>query len=327
MKYIVRSAAIGIAICAMISGVSWANIAAPDTSAQHDATQVEDIVVSARRSGLPMWTVRRGDEGVLILAGLIREAPRDFSWQSQALEQAVGRVDRVLLPQEGRASAGDVLRLIWRSRSIVQLPQGTTVYDYMPFEDAARLEALKADDRNDNWRRTSLLLNAMDLIQTTVGARQSRDPEVVRTAERAARRARITTHHIGVVRGSELIDTLISAPPQTHMQCLEAAMQVAEYGPTAVADRATAWAALDVPAVMASPVDLAMDVCWPWGDPEVRPRARQEWVNAIGTAIADDGVTLAIAPVRTLGEPGGVLDQLVAAGFEIDGPAWSHTPQ
>lgn len=294
----------------------------PENLTEDAPSQVEEIVVVARRAGLPIWTVRRGDEGVLILAGMIREVPKDFEWRTQALEDAVTRSDRVLFAQEGRASPADIFRIIWRSRTIAILPDDTRAADYLSVEDMARLTALMAGQRNDNWQRTSFLLTAIELIKDKGGEKDAKSPRIERAVERAARRAGVKTHHIGVVRGNELVETLISAPPQTHIPCLDAAMSVAEYGPTAVSDRAAAWSRLDVKGVLASPVDLAMDVCWPWGDPEVRPRARAEWVNAISTAIADEGVTLAVAPVRTLGEAGGVLDMLVAAGFEIDGPDW-----
>ncbi len=294
----------------------------PENLTEDAPSQVEEIVVVARRAGLPIWTVRRGDEGVLILAGMIREVPKDFEWRAQALEDAVTRSDRVLFAQEGRASPADIFRILWRSRTIAILPDDTRAADYLSVEDMARLTALMAGQRNDNWQRTSFLLTAIELIKDKGGEKDAKSPRIERAVERAARRAGVKTHHIGVVRGNELVETLISAPPQTHIPCLDAAMSVAEYGPTAVSDRAAAWSRLDVKGVLASPVDLAMDVCWPWGDPEVRPRARAEWVNAISTAIADEGVTLAVAPVRTLGEAGGVLDMLVAAGFEIDGPEW-----
>ena len=269
-----------------------------------------------------MWTVRKGDDGVLILVGMIREVPRGFEWRAEALEGAVARVDRVLFPQEGRASPADILRILWRARTIVMLPDGGTLERVVPGEDYQRLLPLMASEKNENWKRTRPLMVAMDLVREQAGEDGSRDPRVERVAERAARRADIKTHHIGVVRGNELVESLISSPPETQLPCLRAAMGAAEYGAGAMQDRAEAWRALDVKAVLASPFDAVMDECWPWGDPAVRVRMRTEWVNAISTAIADDGVTLAVAPIRTLGEADGVLDQLVAAGYEIDGPDW-----
>ena len=287
-----------------------------------DAVAVEEIVVSARRAGLPLWTVRRGDEGVLILAGSIREVPRGFRWREEALGQAVQRVDRVLLSQNMRASPADVLRILWRARTIVMLPDNGTLEQVLSAQDYARLLPLMAGEKDENWKRVRPLMVAMDLVQDQAGERQSREPGIERAARRMARRANVQVHQVGVVRGEELVETLISSPPSTQVDCLRAAMGAAEYGPTAMADRAQAWGQLDVKAVLASPLDAAMDECWPWGDPAVRGRLRQEWVAAISRAINDHGVTLAIAPVRTLGEVNGVLDQLVAAGFEIDGPEW-----
>ena len=85
---------------------------------QSEATRVDEVVVTARRADAPMWTVRRDGEGVMILVGAIEEAPRDFEWRAQALEEAAARSDRILFPQRGRASPADVLRLMWRIRTI-----------------------------------------------------------------------------------------------------------------------------------------------------------------------------------------------------------------
>lgn len=311
-----------ILVCGLFGSVSAQDFTTDQSGDESASVQVEEIVVTASRAGLPMWTVRKGDDGVLILVGMIREVPRGFEWRAAALEGAVGRVDRVLFPQEGRASPADILRILWRARTIVMLPDGATLDRVVPEEDYQRLLPLMASEKNDSWKRNRPLMVAMDLVREQAGEDAARDPRVERVAERAARRADIKTHYIGVVRGNELVESLITSPPESQLPCLRAAIGAAQYGRGAMADRAEAWRNLDVKAILASPFDAVMDECWPWGDPAVRLRMRTEWVNAISTAIADEGVTLAIAPVRTLGETDGVLDQLVAAGFEIDGPAW-----
>ena len=40
------------------------------------------------------------------------------------------------------------------------------------------------------------------------------------------------------------------------------------------------------------------------------------------TALGEPGVTMAVAQLRVLAEPDGVLDTLQAQGYEIEGPAW-----
>ena len=324
-----KQAPLGLIALAAMLFVAPAGFANPLPSMQvqssavdEASTEVDEIVVVARRAGLPIWTVRRGDEGVLILAGMIREVPQDFEWQGAALESAVGRVDRVLFPQEGRASPADIIRILWRARTITMLPDNGTIDQFLSPQNYRRLETLMTYKGNDRWKTLRPLMSAIDLANDGAGARSERNARVERTAERAARRARVQTFRIGVVRGNELVESLISSPPETQVPCLLAAMSAAEYGPTAMSDRAEAWRNLDVKGVLANPFDRVTDECWPWGDPSVRVRMRGEWVNAISTAVADQGVTLAIVPVRTLGETDGVLDQLVAAGFEIDGPDW-----
>ena len=49
---------------------------------------------------------------------------------------------------------------------------------------------------------------------------------------------------------------------------------------------------------------------------------RTLWAQATTRALTQAGVTLAVAPLRILAEPGGVLDQLEAQGLDPRGPEW-----
>lgn len=120
---------------------------APVADPQEEATTLDDIVVLARRSGAPMWTVTRGDS-TLILVGAIGRIPRDVTWRPDDLEAAAARSDLILTPQVGQASVSDILRVIWRARTIGQMPRGTTTATYLSPADQARLETIMAGERN-----------------------------------------------------------------------------------------------------------------------------------------------------------------------------------
>ena len=286
------------------------------------AAQLDDIVVQARRSGAPMWTVTRGDS-TLILVGAITGIPRDLAWRPEELEAAAARSDQILSPQEGRASITDLLRVVWRARTIGLMPQGQTTADYLTPEYQARIDAIMAGDRNQDWRTKSLLFVGFDLMQDKAGYRQGRSgDDAMDVIRRAARRARVSVRPVGTVRGDELIDSLITAPQTAHVPCVEAAIATAEQGPDAARERAEDWRALRVADVVASPIDRALNQCWPWGDPEIAPQLRQQWAAAIETAMISPGVTMGVAPIRLLAEEGGVLDGLVARGFDVVGPEW-----
>lgn len=320
-----RKFAIVLSALMLWAGVGSPGLAAAQT-AEQQVSELDEVIVLARRSGAPMWTVTRGDS-TLILVGAITGIPRDLRWRPDDLEAAAARSDLILMPQQGRASVADLFRVIWRARTIGLMPQGQTTADYLTPEYQARLEAIMAGERNQDWRTRSLLFVGFDLMQDKAGytGRRGGD-DAMDVIRRAARRARVDARPVGTVRGDELIDSLITAPQTAHVPCVEAAIAAAELGPDAARERAEDWRALRVSDVVASPIDRALNECWPWGDPEIAPQLRQQWAAAIETAMISPGVTMGVAPIRLLADEGGVLDGLKARGFEVVGPEWRAEP-
>lgn len=314
------------ALFALLAGICLVAAAPGPGRAQtpdaREADTVEEVVVLARRSGAPMWTVTRSDS-TLILVGAITGIPRDLEWRPDDLEAAAARSQLILTPQVGQASFSDVLRVIWRIRTISRMPRGQTTTDHLTPEWQARLDAVMAGERNQGWREKSLLLLGFDLMQDKAGYTGRRGGEdAMDVIRRAARRARIESRPVGTVRGDELIASLIDAPQSAHVPCVEAAIAAAEQGPDAARARAEDWRARRVADVVASPIDRALNQCWPWGDPEIAPQLHQQWAAAIETALITPGVTMGVAPIRLLAESDGVLDGLEARGFEVEGPEW-----
>lgn len=294
----------------------------PARAAVQEADRVDDVVVVARRAGAPMWTVTRGDSTV-ILVGSISGVPRDFAWRPDALQAATARSQRILYPTEGRASFSDVLRLLWRIRTIANLPEGRTTADYLAPEVQARLEVLMAGE-DDGWRTQSLVGLSFDLLEKA--GRERRGSGAGDVVRRAAREARIPGDPVGLVRGDELVEGLISDPPAQYLPCVVAAVAAAEAGPDGAVERLEAWRSLRVAEVLATPLDQALNLCWPTGDPEIAPALRDQWRAATRTALAQPGVTMGVASLRILAEAGGVLDQLEAEGLDVVGPDWKDQP-
>lgn len=308
---------------AALAGAPISTASMAQTPEPEAASTLDDVIVIARRAGAPMWTVERGDS-VVILIGSIEGVPRDYAWRPEALEAATRESRRILYPMEARASPADILRMLWRIRTIARLPNGTTIADHVPPELLVRLERLKADERSDSWRTESLIGLSFDLLRDAGRERRGRGaPTVVRDAARAAR---IPGEPVGVVRGDELIDNLITLPPSTYLGCVEVATTAAEAGPAGAAARLDAWSGLRVPEVLANPLDQALGLCWPSGDPDIAPVVRTRWAEATNAALDQPGVTLGVAPLRILAEPGGVLDQLEAQGLDPRGPEWKPAP-
>jgi len=285
---------------------------------------VEEVIVVARRAGAPMWTVEQGGSTV-ILVGAINGVPRNYAWRPDALEAATARSQRILYPTQAQASFSDILRLLWRIRTIARLPTGQTTADVLPADLQTRLERVMASERNEEWRTQSLVILGFDLLEKAGLDRRGRG--ATDAVRRAAREARVDGKPVGSVRGDELVESLISAPPATYVRCIAAAVEAAEAGPQGAADRLDAWRSLQVPDVLANPMDEAVNLCWPSGDPDIAPQLRLQWAEATRLALVEPGVTLGVAPLRILAEPGGVLDQLEEGGLDVVGPAWKSGSQ
>lgn len=314
MKFVVRVSLL-VALAAVMAGPPVLAQTPPD-----DETALEDVVVTARRSGAPMWEVTRGGSTVL-LVGQIMAVPKATPWRPERLEAATLRADRVLSGMRVQASFSDVARLLWRSRTLTRLPDGKTSADYLSPEWQARLDALETQYRQD-YGRSSFLVSSGDLLRDRLRFTRDTTEDAGDIVQRAARRAKISVKAVDAGRGDELVENLLTAPPENLVPCMEAAIVATEAGPESLVQRGLDWTQFRVPQVLASPLQKALGVCWPWGDPSIGPRLKAEWVSAVNSGLTEPGVTMAVAPLNVLAEPGGVLDLLEAQGLVIEGPVW-----
>jgi hypothetical protein len=305
------------AICAgLLASVILSNAAsAQQVEPVASTDEIEDIVVTARRIEGPMWEVRRGDS-VLILVGSIDGLPKTMEWRTEALTAAVERADRVLFPVEGRGSLADVGRLIWRFRTLTRLSNGRTSADYLSPELEARVEQVTGEGPT----RDSMLILSGNLME--IGGYGSGARPVSSIVRKATRANRTPAEPVGTLRGDELVERVLTTPPENYLGCIEAATAAAEAGPEAGAQRAEAWRLRRVPALLASPLEKAATACSYWSVMAQADDLRRIWNTAVEKALAEPGVTVAIAPLRLLAEPEGVLDRLDADGLEPLGPEW-----
>src|SRR3954468_5235639 len=127
---------------------AWAAAAtlAP-AAAQPPAVQAhaDDIVVTARRSGVPMWTVR-SETTTLVLVGSIRGVSKTTKWDPAALTEALRKADRVVFPEMHAFTASPFSLLGWVAKwnAMGSLPKGQSLGDFASAQDMRRLEALAA---------------------------------------------------------------------------------------------------------------------------------------------------------------------------------------
>ncbi len=288
--------------------------------AQTAADDADTIVVEAQRSGAPMWEVTRGDSTVL-LVGAIAEIPTATPWRPAGLERAARRADSIILETKVGFSVGAMFKVMFNMGKLLNLPKGKTSADYLSSDQQRRLDALE-QATGKSFDRRSFLIAAHQLLRGQLKYSEDAKSDVSDIVRDAADKARIPIRPVGRLKGSELLDELFKAPPATHVPCLDKAMAAVEAGQPIVLERGLAWTRFDIPAVMNSPLEVALGSCWPWTDVRFGPELRGQWIAQIGEALNRKGVTLAVVPLNVLAEQGGVLDRLKAQGEDVSGPQW-----
>lgn len=300
--------------------VLFAQPAVAQDPAPSENAPENSIVVTAQRSGAPMWTIDT-PTGTVILVGEIRAIPKTTPWEPARLEEATRASDRVILGAKPKVSPGDVLRLIFSGSKFTKLPDKSQASDYLAPEEWARLEALGTAHKED-YARQSFLLTSFQMLRKELRFNRDTADEPSDVVRKAASKARVPTTRAATLRGEDIIDNLADAEPAAHIPCLNAAMDALEAGPETVEKRATDWRRYRIPEVMANPLESALGQCWPWADDTLGSELRTIWVDSIAEAAGAKGTTLAVVPLRVLAESGGVLDQLALRGFDISGPEW-----
>ena len=295
-------------------------VATPLAAQDEPASTENAIVVTAQRSGAPMWTIDT-PSGTIILVGEIRAIPKTTPWQPERLEDATAKADRVILGARPKVSPGDVLRLMFSGGKFTKLPDKTVASEYLSPEQWARLQAL-GTAHGEDYARSSFLLTAFQMLRKELRFNRDTARDASDVVKDAAEKAKVPITRAATLRGEDIIDNLADAPPTAHIPCLAAAMGAVEAGPDIVEQRGADWRRYDIPAVMANPLEGALGQCWPWADETLGSELRTIWVERIAEASAAKGTTLAVVPLRVLAEPQGVLDQLALRGFDIAGPAW-----
>ena len=289
-------------------------------TAQDPAPTESSIVVTAQRSGAPMWTIDT-PKGTIILVGEIRAIPKTTPWQPDRLKDATAQASRVILGARPKISPGDVFRIMFSGGKFTKLPDDSVASDYLDAAQWTRLEKLGTAQAED-YSRQSFLITSFQLLRKELRFNRDTADDASDVVKDAAEKANVPITRAATLRGEDIIDNLAEAPPAAHIPCLAAAMDAVEVGPDIVEQRGADWRRYDIPAVMANPLETALGRCWPWADETLGNELRTIWVDQIAEASSAKGVTLAVVPLRVLAESGGVLDQLAQRGFDISGPEW-----
>jgi uncharacterized protein YbaP (TraB family) len=312
-----RAAALGLVASACAAAGGSQAFAQQPTTAQ----AADEIVVTARRTGIPVWRVT-GPKTTVVLIGAIDGVSKDTRWDPGALTETLRKADRVMYPSAvglTLSSPFQVFGLLMKARKMATLPKGQSLADLVPPQQFQRLVALKNRGiLKAGFERKHPLAVAEDLRDHAKGKR-GYGPGAVQFVEKAVRKHKIKTVPIRTLNAKPILNDFFKSPPQNYVPCLMSAVALVEAGPGAVKARSDAWAQRRVPEVLGSQAEKTALACHPgsWG---IVPRT--ELKPQIRKLMQEPQLTVAVVGLGGLAQPNGVLDDLTAAGLEVQGPRW-----
>ena len=307
----------------LIALLATAASAAPQGPAQ--AEQADEIVVTARRTGVPVWQVTSTSTTV-VLVGAIDGVTKTTKWDPTALIEALREGDRVMFPAgaEVGASPFAMVGYLVKWRRQATLPKGQTLANLLPPAQFERLAELQRKGLlKPGFERKHPLHLAREL-QAVAEGKTKYGLNAGHFVLEAVDKYKLRMVPLAKKKAKPFAEDLFGSPPSRHVPCLTAAMALAEADPGVIEARSQAWASRRVTDVLNSPAEQPFANCWPAGAPGLT--TAPELTVAIERLLAEPEVTVAVVPLRMLAASGGVLDELAAAGFDVSGPAWKASP-
>ncbi|GAC1308431.1 MAG: TraB/GumN family protein [Steroidobacteraceae bacterium] len=295
--------------------------------AQASPQVMDELTVTGERSGPGLWHVRRGDAHVWIL-GSLSPLPKGITWRSKQFEQLLDRTHSVLIPKPFEIGIVRVLWLLVTERSLLMVHGGKNLRDVMPPALHARFAAQRAKytTNSDKWERYRPIIAAAFLQQAAFHATGLSTRLDLGAAVRVlAAKHRVPIDEVKAAGVGDALEALKTMPPASENACVEASLATVERDLPRLVQRAQAWAAGNVERLANLREPPEVDACRAAldeaaGVSSLIASVRRTWMSAITEHLRGAETTAAVINMDLLLEKGGLLDELRAQGYEIQGP-------
>lgn len=288
---------------------------------------MDDLVVTGERTGPGMWRVHRGTAQVWIL-GSMSPLPKAITWRSKQVEQVLDGTNEVLVQKPFEIGIARILWLLLTERRVLMVTGGKRLKDVLPAELYARfaIQRAKYTDDSNKWERFRPIIAAAFLQRAAfhqVGLSTRLD--IGAAMRTLAKKHHVHVEEIKIAGVSDVMEALKTLPAATENACVAASLATVESDLPRLVDRAQAWASGNVERIEKLREPAEVDACRAAldagvGAADLIARMRRTWLGTIETHLQNGGVTVAVMNIDLLLEPGGLLDQLRAKGYDVDAP-------
>jgi uncharacterized protein YbaP (TraB family) len=288
---------------------------------------LDEIVVTGERAGPGMWHVHHGSADVWLL-GSLSPLPRGITWRSRQVERVLESASQVLVQKPFEISIPRILWVLLTERSLVLETHGKRLKDVLPpglYERFAALRGKYSDDP-EKWEHYRPVVAAAFLQRAAfhqVGLSMRMD---LGAALRVlAKNKHVRVEEVKIAAVGDMLDALKTMAPATENICVDASLVTMESALPRLMERAQAWADGNIERLQSLPVPKEVDACRDAleggrGALDIIALMRRSWLSSIEKSLQGTGTTIAVVNLDLMLEPGGLLDELRAAGYQIEAP-------
>ena len=282
-----------------------------------------------RRPGPPLWRVVNGDNTLYVFA-MLSPLPRDFAWDSSALEHLLGEATLFLgqpTISAGTANPFKAMGFVRQLGRLKRLDEGS-LYDLTGPELANRVKDLAAAHgvSERKLKRLKPLFAAEYLSEQA--AREVGFAEEDRLSKQLRRL--VDRSGVEIVDADESFDldealeVLQAVPLEDQLACLQTTVDALADDVAGALARAEAWMAGDASALrqMAYP-DATTSCSAPVRNVAAAraavARAEAKWIGQAEGALKAHTITVAALPVAQIMQSDGLIERLAERGYAVHG--------
>lgn len=318
---------------ALLAAVCWGLAALSQAVAQTGSPvpapgEDDSDVIVVEAPGPELWRLHDADSEIYILA-TIDALPAGFRWNSRPVAAVLERADRLYVSEPVSLGLGDAARLLVTHRDAIRNPNGVALEEYLPAGLYRRLAGAAATygvdmDDLEQWR--PYMAGGQVLGEAVDEAGLESDGQVLRETRRLARRARVRVQELEFVRTGPLLNALNTMPLGRDNACLTLQLDAIEVQIPALRARASAWARGNVATLREFATLVDSSACLAGlGGPDltfedVERRIVASWRTTLTDGLNRPGTRLALISADAFLRPNGILQQLRAEGYAVEGP-------
>jgi len=296
-----------------------------------DDNTMEEVVVTGEWPGPQMWKISRGSHVVWML-GTLQPLPKGMVWKYKDVEQVIAQSHQIIgkTNVKPKVSIFGLIPLYLQFRKVSKLPDDQTLKDVLTPELYQRYRTLLSlhKIRDNDIEKLRPIVAAGRLYQDIIEANGlTGKNDVQETVFKLADRhdVKINDLTLKVEAPKEILKEASEMPVSAEVPCFEEVVATLESDLPMLKKRASSWARGDVDALRKLIPAQARNACREvilsvQRVKEISDHAKSVWLSAITESLDRYDSAMALSPVYDLIGKDGILDQLRAAGYQVEGP-------